>query len=842
MKNVEYKKKIYSLLYNNPLLPIDEKKEIKVLIIADEEVESVELFKAVLWAGQYPDAELDITVCTSDSDGYKEKLASEMPHLHKIIEKETTIEKLAEVSFKNSGDLANEEYDYVVVSGTENIGCKTENVLRVSETEESTELRILAENINFAYELYANERANFAEVSDNVTEENLMSSYASAVHIPIKLRSCESYIEGEETTEEILVKAINAGKSKKEDCYKDLYNELVVLEHRRWMAYAISEGWKQPDKAVLDTYLYQKGNNHQDKTGKYHACLYPCAEHKGELTSKFNRIFKGELGVDTIETLDDVSLYCYQKLCENSEKIDIKKFSNQVGESLYHAIEQLLGDVDNSTKVYKQELEKIKNFSNVHDSIKQKLEVVEERNKKTNFFDIDAQLINFIPFCLWYRRKYKTVITLTNGNPIDAIATPLLLPVQKAIFIGENKKNEKDKIKSFFDEYYYKKPEYKSNLKVSYKNIQSNNKNITNYRDALEEAIKTVENQKEKSEKDIVINILPDSDPVAFIVAGEYSDVYPIVSYDDAGIKCYNGKMNEYYKIGDRNLTADECMKLCNWEVSEQGKEVIPYKECTGLEEIFWDTSEKKGKKPHLYTIWQKMFECYDNKRKSTLEKEEIENGGAAKLNLPQNPEFYAEELYDDLKKFLEKLEALNIVENLVCAGAEGKTTQGKAYKYLNGNFKVKNVNIYRCLNEKSGTLFENILYYKCKYSGLFNEVKTGVKIRVKDTDTNETTNNEIDLIAVNGMKPIFISCKTTAELKNEYIYEIHSEAKLFGGIPVMAVSQTTFKDLPFVKRAKDWGVSLLDAKILKNDTYFNDAVKRILKGNIVSPSDIQYS
>ena len=365
MKNVEYKKKIYSLLYNNPLLPIGEKKETKVLIIADEDVVSVELFKAVLWAGQYPGAELNITVCTNDSDGYKAKLVSEMPHLHKIIEKEITIEKLAEVSFKNSGDLANEEYDYVVVAGTENIGCKTENVLRVSETEESTELRLLAENINFAYELYANERANFAEVSDNVTEENLMSSYASAVHIPIKLRSCESYIEGEETTEEILVKAINAGKSKKEDCYKDLYNELVVLEHRRWMAYAISEGWKQPDKAALDTYLYQEGNNHQDKTGKYHACLYPCAEHKGELTSKFNRIFKGELGVDTIETLDDVSLYCYQKLCENSEKIDIKKFSNQVGESLYHAIEQLLGDVDNSTKVYKQELEKIKNFSNI---------------------------------------------------------------------------------------------------------------------------------------------------------------------------------------------------------------------------------------------------------------------------------------------------------------------------------------------------------------------------------------------------------------------------------------------------------------------------------------------
>ena len=137
--------------------------------------------------------------------------------------------------------------------------------------------------------------------------------------------------------------------------------------------------------------------------------------------------------------------------------------------------------------------------------------------------------------------------------------------------------------------------------------------------------------------------------------------------------------------------------------------------------------------------------------------------------------------------------------------------------------------------------------------------VSCGVEItynnNVEEIENNSMhhNDNEIDVVAFKGFIPILISCKSIADYSenaagNKAIYEISSEAKQFHGIPVLAVSRTLggsnkesidagAKHL--IKRAKAFGVHLLDANILCNENYFKDALLRIIEGKtIVSPND----
>lgn len=870
-------KKIYQLLYENPICERIKSNELNVLIVGNDN--NFEAFRTVFWCGQYPDTTLNITVCCDSIDDCEKRLKTQMPSIGEFVNfkgNNSINNPLANVFFITEYD--DKEYDYVLI--LKDIS---------SQSDENEELKRLAENINFAYALKENERANFKKITgklyDETDEKNIYdqkSSYASAVHIASKLKYCESHEsiptnisekEKKEKAVELLVKAINTGKDisqkTEDDALNQLYNNLVVLEHHRWMAYTISEGWKRPTKDELDKYLYDGTNDHKNKTEKYHACLYDCGDEIKDLTNSLNRIFQEKDSPHKLENLDDVSLYCYKVLCEKTKNIDIdrvfnlnfdrilqsKKTVDSNLNQIYHLIIQMRDNVDNSVKLYRNEMKNIEEkqpelYKILKDELKpieKTLKLLEERAKKNNFFEIDAQLINFIPFCLWYRKKYKAVITISDRNVVDDIAVPILLGAEHHTVLLKTKKGYSDKINAFLRTYYDTDKDddiIKIDIKDSkyLKNDSAENDYIKNYQEAIDERISYFTNRENILEEDIVINIVPHSIPEAIMAIEKYKNTHPIVSYRQSGIKCFNNMMNDYYKIGNINLSVDEWLQLCDWTLTTQGYGVMSCDKMDELSGFFWKVSERTkidGKPP--YTIWQKMHNCYEKKY----------DGNISWHILSRQDEPYQKDVNDNIPKFLKILEKEKIIENL-------KTYEDRQY----AEFDIKDEEAYGILSYSSGTFFENIVYYKCKYSTLFYEVRTGVKIEVKnfnnvDKNNNSNTidtNNEIDVIAIKDTKPVFVSCKSTAELKKEFIYEIHSEAKLFGGIPVLAVSQTLAekkfvegkrniisKDETFTERAKDWGVSLLDANIIKDDEKFNRAMKRILAGEIVSPVDAEF-
>ncbi len=104
-------------------------------------------------------------------------------------------------------------------------------------------------------------------------------------------------------------------------------------------------------------------------------------------------------------------------------------------------------------------------------------------------------------------------------------------------------------------------------------------------------------------------------------------------------------------------------------------------------------------------------------------------------------------------------------------------------------NFKFKNSQVRACIN-KAGNLLEQKVYLACKKflgHGLC-DVKTGVTIlwspdewEDKYSKTNrQSTENEIDVMAMRGIMPIFISCKN-GKFESEELYKLSSVAGRFG-------------------------------------------------------------
>src|SRR5699024_4342346 len=96
---------------------------------------------------------------------------------------------------------------------------------------------------------------------------NADSSFAFAVHIPVKLAACREMFP--ERDPMIVLREAVQEKS-------DLYWKLVSLEHRRWNAYVVMRGFRTPNVKEEKTLLYHNGNTHQDKQRLLHMSLCEC--------------------------------------------------------------------------------------------------------------------------------------------------------------------------------------------------------------------------------------------------------------------------------------------------------------------------------------------------------------------------------------------------------------------------------------------------------------------------------------------------------------------------------------------------------------------------------------
>ncbi|MEG2206451.1 MAG: hypothetical protein RRY03_07230, partial [Oscillospiraceae bacterium] len=112
--------------------------------------------------------------------------------------------------------------------------------------------------------------------------------------------------------------------------------------------------------------------------------------------------------------------------------------------------------------------------------------------------------------------------------------------------------------------------------------------------------------------------------------------------------------------------------------------------------------------------------------------------------------------------------------------------------------------------------------YISAKRSGYFDDVRTSVLVDWDNVSTSgDTTRNEIDVLLVKGITPVFISCKM-GQPTALALSEIKIISEKFGGIytktVLLTASDLKSKNNALYKRAQDLDIYVLDKQDLQAD------------------------
>lgn len=125
------------------------------------------------------------------------------------------------------------------------------------------------------------------------------------------------------------------------------------------------------------------------------------------------------------------------------------------------------------------------------------------------------------------------------------------------------------------------------------------------------------------------------------------------------------------------------------------------------------------------------------------------------------------------------------------------------------------------------GSVLELMVYKQCLDSGLFNEVRTSVIVDWEAGSRRDAVTNEIDVVAVKGILPLFISCKTCAA-STEALNELAILRDRFGGPMSQSVLATAQPCRAATRhRAAELGIEIFDWEDLK-DGDISDRLKAL--------------
>ena len=113
------------------------------------------------------------------------------------------------------------------------------------------------------------------------------------------------------------------------------------------------------------------------------------------------------------------------------------------------------------------------------------------------------------------------------------------------------------------------------------------------------------------------------------------------------------------------------------------------------------------------------------------------------------------------------------------------------------------------------GCVLELYTFKACLDAGIFDDVMTSVVVDWNTGSRNDEVTNEIDVTAVSGVMPVFISCKTS-DVKTEALNELSVLRDRFGGRASRAAVVTSHFGRPQMRaRASQLGIDVIDLKDL---------------------------
>ena len=373
-----------------------------------------------------------------------------------------------------------------------------------------------------------------------------------------------------------------------------------------------------------------------------------------------------------------------------------------------------------------------------------------------------------------------TIIESFVRAPINNILSALENPVEKIIFLGEAEHMEKHLVV------------YKKLLKA--KKIET---------ELVMKAVST-------KDLDSILNILTE------IVESEESIVLDATGGEDLVLLAFGIIYERYRSTKDIKLQhlelLDEDYPLNVKElISLYGGIVVPEEpqptDVNAMEIVdrIWDFSRTNSSKWNRTNSFLKELEKKGN---------QLENGLAFHLDFSKNKHRIENYVF----KFREVAELMKDFESagLVHDFEEGPDTISYTYK---------NEFIMRCL-DKAGDALELKSYFEALSlevdgKAYFNDCYVSVNIDwdgiIHPLEDNwKDTTNEIDLILMRGVTPIFISCKN-GKIGEEELYKLNTVASRFGGkyAKKVLIATKLERDTPaaqksYMQRAKDMNVHLV--------------------------------
>lgn len=383
-----------------------------------------------------------------------------------------------------------------------------------------------------------------------------------------------------------------------------------------------------------------------------------------------------------------------------------------------------------------------------------------------------------------------TVIECFERDPIDNIATCLSLRPDTLVLIGEE--DELDENVKRYEHFIGRR-----RLPITVEPHSVNLDNVTEVIDLLSTIVQTGD--------DCVID-LAGGDGNALAAAGvvyeRYKDRYPVslqrTNAMTGEAEDCDGD-GEVEHLSNPKVTVKELIELYGGSI----KHPLPPSE--GLEDInpIWDASIRNAGQWNRRVTALLEFEKYAEETASPLQVDI--NFGVVRNNVANYLD--KRQLFDDL---LRDLEACDVIS--VASRAEGsfryryKSSFARRCLRKQGNvLEYKTLLEARGLRENGRTVFSDCrMSVSIDWDGIIHEQVHG---GVKDT------RNEIDVLLMHGLTPVFISCKN-GTVEEEELYKLNTVADRFGGERARKVLIATncFPDdldarMSLEQRARDMGI-----------------------------------
>lgn len=185
----------------------------------------------------------------------------------------------------------------------------------------------------------------------------------------------------------------------------------------------------------------------------------------------------------------------------------------------------------------------------------------------------------------------------------------------------------------------------------------------------------------------------------------------------------------------------------------------------------------------------------------------------------------------DEVFELLRSLQRYGLITDLC--------TDGQTLSYL-----CKDAQVKKCL-EKAGTVLEMKVLITAQQvlekdgTPYYTDAVNGVRIDWDGEfhgryDTVKDTDNEIDVVLMKGLLPVFVSCKNGG-VEDDELYKLDAVTDRFGGVYAKKVLVATYLNKGqdslryFRQRASDMGIKFVEGVHLLDDNGFRDMVKRLI-------------